>query len=130
MSDELRAHARGDLDADTGPEIDRSETAIRIALTVLFALIAAVADTALKALVIFELVWTLVTKQAPRPRVRELGNRILAWYYRIGRYLTYNESRVPFPFSDFPRPLEPPGFDPADRASEAIGLSGWDEADR
>jgi hypothetical protein len=130
MSHDLRSHARAGLDPGDGPEIDRIETGIRIALTLLFGLIGTVVDTVLKALVIFELVWTLVTKRAPRPRVRELANRIIAYYYRTLRYLTYNESRVPFPFSDFPRALEPPAFDPTDRESDAIGLTGFEEDDR
>jgi hypothetical protein len=134
MSHDTPRPARSELDLDDrlddGPEIDRVETGIRIALTLVFALIAAVIDTVLTALVAFELLWTLVTKRAPRPRVRELANRIVAWYYRIGRYLTYNDSRAPFPFADFPRPVEPPAFDPAARESEALGLRGWDAEGR
>ena len=127
MSHDTPRPARSDLDPDDGPEIDRVDTGIRLGLTLLFVLIAAAIETVLTVVVAFELVWTLVTKRAPKPRVRELANRIVAYYYRIGRYLTYNDSRVPFPFTDFPRPVEPPAFDPADRESEAIGLGRWDE---
>ncbi len=110
-------------------EVDRGETGIRIALTVLFALITAVLRAALGLIVIFELLWTLVMKQAPSPRLRDFANRIIAYYYRIVRYMTYNESRVPFPFADFPAALEGDAWSPDDRESEALGLSELDDRD-
>ena len=105
-------------------EIERRDTGIRILLTILFALIATVVETVLSVIVLFALIWALVTRQAPSLRVRTLANRIIAYYYRIGRYLTYNESRVPFPFSDFPDALEEPQWRPAcesQRLSQAPG---------
>jgi hypothetical protein len=66
--------------------------------------------TVLALIVVFELLFTLITRRPPGTRVRELANRISTYYYRLLRYLTYNESRVPFPFSDFPEPLEPDAF--------------------
>lgn len=112
-------------------EVDRGETGIRILLTLLFALIATVIESVIGVIVIFELLWTLLTKQAPSPRVREFANRIISYYYRIGRYLTYNESRVPFPFSDFPAAIEGDAWNPEERESEALGLprDSSDEAD-
>ena len=110
------------MDEDTYHEVDRADTGIRIALTLLFVLIAAMIESVLSVIVVFELLFTLVTKQAPSPRVRELANRIVAYYYRIGRYLTYNESRLPFPFTDFPRALEADAWNPEERESETLGL--------
>ena len=55
----------------------------------------------------FELLWTLIAKLPPSPQIRALGNRLVAFQYRIGRYMTYNESSVPFPFSEFPAEVEP-----------------------
>ncbi len=114
--------ARLGSDAYREHEVDRADTGIRIALTLLFVLIAAMIESVLSVIVVFELLWTLITKQAPSPRVRELANRIVAYYYRIGRYLTYNESRLPFPFTDFPRALEADAWDPEERESETLGL--------
>ncbi len=108
-------------------EVDRADTGIRIALTLLFVLIAAVVESVLSVIVVFELLWTLITKQAPSPRVRDLANRIVGYYYRIGRYLTYNESRVPFPFTDCPRALAGDGWNPEERESSALGLLERDE---
>ncbi len=110
-------------------EIERRDTGIRILLTILFALIASVVETVLSVIVLFALIWTLVTRQAPSDRVRALANRIVAYYYRIARYLTYNESRVPFPFSDFPDSFEESGWSPAaegQRLSRSRGHEDWE----
>jgi hypothetical protein len=101
-------------------EIPRLETGYRIALTLLFAIAASAIRTVLGLIVIFELLSTLITQRPPGLRVRELANRITAYYYRLLRYVTYNESRVPFPFSDFPEPLEPDAFRAEDRDSEVL----------
>jgi hypothetical protein len=90
-------------------EIDRVDTLIRALVTLLFFLIARAAEAVLVVVIVFELVYTLATKQAPSLRVREFANRVLAYLYRIGRYLTYNDGGAPFPFRDFPAEVEPPG---------------------
>lgn len=101
-------------------EIPRRETAHRIGLTLLFAVIAGAMRTVLGLIVIFELLFTLITRRPPGTRVRQLANRITSYYYQLLRYLTYNESRAPFPFSDFPEPLEPDAFRVEDRDSEVL----------
>ncbi len=125
MSEDVRT---GIADFDDG-EIERGETGIRILLTLLFVMVAAAIEAVLAVVVVFELAWTLITRQPPNDWVRDLANRVIAYYYRIGRYLTYNDSHVPFPFSPFPPALEDDGFDPDVRESDAIGLprSGSDE---
>jgi hypothetical protein len=90
-------------------EIDRVDTGIRILLTLVFFLIARVGEAVLVAVIVFELLFTLVTKQPPSLRVRQFANRVIAYLYRTARYLTYNEPRAPFPFQDFPPEVEPPG---------------------
>jgi hypothetical protein len=103
--------------------VPRRETGIRIGLTILFALIAGVVETVLVVIVLFELLSALVTERVPNTRVRDFANRIVSYYYRLGRYLTYNESRVPFPFSDFPGPVEPDAFSSDDSDSRVLGIS-------
>ncbi len=103
-------------------EIERKDTGIRILLTLLFALIAGLVEAILTLAVVFELLWALITKQPPGLRVRELANRALGYYYRIWRYMTYNESQLPFPFSDFPDALEPSQWSPEQSESEALGV--------
>jgi hypothetical protein len=101
-------------------EIPRTETAHRIGLTVLFAIIAGAIRTLLSLIVVFELLFTLITRRPPGVRVRAFANRITTYYYSVLRYLTYNESRVPFPFSDFPDVLEPDSFRAEDRDSDVL----------
>lgn len=115
-SDELGRDPAGRFDG----EIPRSETLHRIGLTVLFAVVAGALRTVLSLIVVFELLFALITRRPPGLRVRLLANRITTYYYRVLRYLTYSESRVPFPFSDFPEPLEPDRFDAEDRDSEVL----------
>ena len=79
-------------------------------------------DTIVTLLVAFGLLWTLVTKRPPSPRLRELANRIVAFEYRIGRYLTYNEGSVPFPFDEFPEPVEPSTWTSELDERAALGL--------
>lgn len=90
-------------------EIPRADTGIRILLTILFAVVASVLRTVVIVIVIFELLWALITQRAPSVRMREFANRVIAYHYRLHRYLTYNEATVPFPFSPFPPALEPTG---------------------
>ncbi len=112
--------AHGALSGDA--EIERKDTAIRILLSLLFAIIAALVESVLVVVVVFSLLWALVTKQPPGLRVRELSNQIVSYYYRIWRYLTYNEVAVPFPFSDLPEVLEPSRWSAEPHESEGLGL--------
>ena len=109
-------------DATFEETIDRRDTGTRLLLTLLFAVIWGVVETALAVVVIFSLVWALIARQGPPPRLRELANRLVAYAYRIWRYLTYNEARVPFPFSEFPAALEPSGELGTDDAAEVREL--------
>ena len=103
---------------------------IRILLTILFAFVRGIVDSVLGLIVLVELLWTLITRQAPSLRLRELANRVVAFEYRIGRYLTYNEGSVPFPFSEFPREIEPSTWSPDMSEREALGLRNeWEDAD-
>jgi hypothetical protein len=97
---------------DEEVEIERGETGVRILYTLLFLVIGRVVESVVIATVAFELLWALVTRQAPPPRVREFANRAISYFYRIGRYLTYNDPAPPFPLADFPPELEPPGTPP------------------
>ena len=98
-----------DDDIHEGAEIPRVDTGIRMLLTILFVVVASVLRTVVLVIVIAELVWALITQRAPSLRMREFANQAIAYYYRLYRYLTYNEATVPFPFSPFPPTLEPTG---------------------
>lgn len=90
--------------------LERSDTGIRLLLTLLFFVIKEVVETVLAVLVIFSLAVALLTRQRPSRGVRDFSNAISAYLYGIYRYLTYNESRAPFPFAELPAAIEPDGW--------------------
>ena len=112
---------------ETAPRIERRDTGLRIVLSLLFAVIWGLLETLLAATIVLSLIWTLVLEHAPPLRLRRLTNRLVTYSYQIWRYLTQNTSRVPFPFSDLPRALEPPDELGSDEASEVRRAAGWDE---
>jgi len=87
--------------------VDRKETAVRILITLLFFLIIRVIEMVLGAVIIFELIYSLITGNAPGERIRKFANQTTTYLYRILRYLSYNDPEQPFPFSDFPAEMEP-----------------------
>jgi hypothetical protein len=102
--------------------VSRRDTGLRILLSLLFVIVASLVETVLALIVVFELGVALVTERPPSTRIRDLANRIIAYYYRVGRYLTYNESRIPFPFDELPQPLEGDSFRADESESRALGL--------
>jgi hypothetical protein len=103
-------------------EIPPRQTGARILLTLLFMLVSSVVQTIFGALVLFCLSWTLITRRAPLARIRALANRVATYEYRIRRYLGYNESEVPFPFTDLPEALEAPSWRDEQPTLAALGL--------
>ena len=93
-------------DDDEASELDRGTIALRAVFSLLLALVLSVLNSLLAVVVIFQLVYSFVSRSIPSPRVQELGNNVTAYYYQALRYLTHNDSQTPFPFSDFPTPLE------------------------
>ena len=104
--------------------VRRGNTGVRILLTLLFAVIWGVLESVLGVVVLFSIGWALISRQAPPRRLREVSNSLVAYSYRIWRYLTYAEPQVPFPFSDFPEALEPLGDLGDDDAPEVRNLIG------
>jgi hypothetical protein len=101
-------------------EIERGETGVRILLSVLYLIIARVVGLVLLVIIVFELLYALITKSPPGERVRRFANRTLSYYYRLGRFLTYNEHQAPFPFAELPDEVEPtgPGYREEGREAE------------
>jgi len=88
-------------------QIERKETGIRMLLTLLFMLILRAVEIVLGVIVIFQLIFTLITKRPSGERVARFANRIIAYVVQMLRYLTYQEEQRPFPFSDFPADSAP-----------------------
>lgn len=107
---------------DGEEEIERSDTLIRIVLSLLFVLILGVVEMVLGVLVAFSLLYTLLTRNVPGAPVRAFSNRVVAYAYRIYRYLVYNEPEVPFPFSEFPDVVEPTRWSYERTDADRIGI--------
>jgi len=102
--------------------IDRSQTAVRLLVSIALLVIGQLAEAALRILTIFSLLFTLLTRRAPMPPVRRLSNHLSAYVYRVYRYLTYNEQRAPFPFNELPELLEPEDWSQEPTESEMRAL--------
>jgi hypothetical protein len=92
--------------SDITPTIEPKETGVRILFSVLFSLIVVILVGILGVVTVFALLYALVTQRVPTDPVRRFANRTISYLYRSLRYLTYNDTEVPFPFSDFPGELE------------------------
>ena len=104
--DELAA-LEGDAGAPPEPlDIDRSDVGVRIVYSLLFALILSVLESLIFVIVVYQLIFSLITQRVPGERVQAFANGIVAYFRQILRYLTHNDSVIPFPFSDFPEPLQ------------------------
>jgi len=87
--------------------VNRSDVLVRIVYSILFAAIVGLLDTLMAVIVVFQLIFSLATESLPSARLQQFANALIAYYYQVFRYLTHNDSVIPFPFSDLPEPLEP-----------------------
>jgi hypothetical protein len=103
--EELRQH---DWNAgEATAEVGRADVVIRAIYTAFFALVLGVLDTLLAVIVVFQLLFSLVTQTLPSARLQTFANHVVAFYVQVLRYVTHNDSLIPFPFSDWPEPPEP-----------------------
>jgi predicted membrane protein len=98
---------------DDAIDIERTTTGKRILFTILFAIIFELLKAVLACVVLFELVYSLITTRPPNARVSRLAHRMLRYGFEIGQYVNYNRDQLPFPFEDFPNGTEPLGVRPA-----------------
>ena len=87
--------------------LDRVDVALRAVYSLLFAIAFSMMNSLLAVLVVFQLIYSFITEKLPGDRVQRFGLDLADYYGQILRYLTHNDSRLPFPFSDFPEPGEP-----------------------
>jgi len=87
--------------------ISRKLVAIRLLYTLLYVAIFEVVKTIVLLITLFEYIFLLITLQHHEP-ARTFANKVATYGYRVMRYLTLNDNRRPFPFSDFPVEIEAP----------------------
>ncbi|NIQ37506.1 MAG: DUF4389 domain-containing protein [Proteobacteria bacterium] len=84
----------------------RRQTGIRVLTTLFFVIVVwSILETIVLLIVIFQIIHALILEK-PNLWLRGFANRTIAYFYRMMRYLTYNEERAPFPFSRFPGEIE------------------------
>ena len=93
--------------------IDRTTTVTRFLFTLVFVIIIRLIEVVLAFVVLFELVYSLVTRRPPNPRVTRFADRVLRYAFEIGQYMTYNTDHPPFPFEELPNGTGPINLSPA-----------------
>lgn len=78
----------------------------RLIFMVLFALLLQLASAVMWVLCALQFIFSIVTSQ-DNPNLRRLGNSIATFVHQALQYVSYNSSKKPFPFSDWPESSEP-----------------------
>jgi hypothetical protein len=87
--------------------ITRGQIALRLLYTLLYAAIYCVLKTILVLTTVFQYIYLFITLKHSEP-TRVFVNKVVTYAYRVWRYITLNDNRRPFPFSDFPEEIELP----------------------
>ena len=98
--------SREQTEKQQNPFVSRKQIGIRLLYTILFLFILAIVIVIVKLVIFFQFIYFFITLN-PNESVRQFSNKISTYGYRIFRYITLNESRRPFPFTDLPPELEP-----------------------
>ena len=85
----------------------RKEILIRLLYTLLYLLIFEIIKLIIQIAVVFQYIFLLITLDYST-HVRNFSNKLSTYAYDVIRYLTLNKNQRPFPFNDFPEPLEEP----------------------
>jgi hypothetical protein len=86
----------------------RRQTGIRILATLFFGIVVSgILEIIVFVVVIFQIIHALIA-QKPNFWLIGFANRTIAYFYRVMRYVTFIEDKVPFPFSRFPAEIEKP----------------------
>ncbi len=86
----------------------RRQTGFRVLSSLFFVIVVwSILEIILLLAVIFQIIYALI-EEKPNAWVSGFANRTIAYFYRVLRYLTFNEERLPFPFSRFPGEIEKP----------------------
>jgi hypothetical protein len=86
--------------------LDRKDIAIRLLYTIFFLIVFEILKLIIQVSVLFQYALLLLTRSHNEP-VQRFSNKVLSYAYRVMRYVTLNENRRPFPFTDFPAEMEP-----------------------
>ncbi len=85
----------------------RKSICIRLLYTLLYLLVFEIIKLFVQITVVFQYIFLLITLEYNSP-VRNFSNKLSTYAYEVIRYLTLNNNQRPFPFNDFPEPMEKP----------------------
>lgn len=85
----------------------RQKIAIRFLFTIFFVILLEILKIIVQLTVLFQYVHLFITTDYNDP-VRRFSNKLVAYAYKIMRYVTLTENTRPFPFADFPAELDEP----------------------
>jgi hypothetical protein len=97
----------GTMNDESHVTVSRKQIAIRLLYTLLYIAIFEVVKTIVLLTTLFEYFFLLITLQH-NEAARSFANKVTTYGYRLMRYMTLNENRRPFPFSEFPAEIELP----------------------
>lgn len=92
------------MDSNSFP---RKKIAIRLLYTIFFLVVFEILKIIIQVSVIFQYVFLFITKTYNNP-MRKFSNKVSVYAYKVMRYVTLNENRLPFPFQDFPKEMDSP----------------------
>jgi hypothetical protein len=87
--------------------VSRGQIALRLLYTLFYFAVYCILKAILVFTTLFQFVYLFITLTPSEP-TRLFVNKVVTFAYRVWRYITLNENRRPFPFSDFPEELELP----------------------
>lgn len=87
--------------------LSRGQIATRLLITVLFLPINGIVNATIVLTTLFQYVYLLVTLQPSEP-VRVFANKVIGYGYHVWRFISLNDNRRPFPFTELPGELEAP----------------------
>ena len=85
----------------------RKDILVRLLYTLLYLLVFEIIKLLVQIAVVFQYIFLLIFLDYSKP-VRNFSNKLATYTYDVIRYLTLNKNLRPFPFNDFPEPLEEP----------------------
>jgi len=85
----------------------RKDILIRLLYTLLYLLVFEIIKLIVQIAVVFQYIFLFITLDYNTP-VRHFSNKLATYAYDVIRYITLNKNLRPFPFNDYPEPLEEP----------------------
>jgi hypothetical protein len=89
--------------------VPRGKILIRLLVTLLSLAILGGVQCLIQLVTLVQYVILLITLSHSEP-LRNFSNKAAAYAYKLIRYVTLNENRRPFPFSDLPPEMEAPEY--------------------